>query len=131
MLVPAPYQAPEKKAKKKAKGTRGGLRHMVTSDVTSEDAETHSPPATDDEEEEEEEESNSPLRGEGRKGRPPRVWRPKRPRGGEPPLWTTPHRIPAAARSGTPGISPRPNRKYSKALAHLYVRLLYLVILMR
>ena len=37
MLVPTPYQAP----KKKAKGTRGGLRHKGTSDVTSEDAETH------------------------------------------------------------------------------------------
>ena len=61
MLVPAPYQAPEKKAK----GNRGGLRHKGTSDVTSEDAETHSPPATDDEEEEE---SNSPPEG-GRKKR--------------------------------------------------------------
>ena len=59
MLVPAPYQA----AEKKAKGTRSGLRHKGSSDVTSEDAETHSPPATDEEEEEddeEEEESNSP-----------------------------------------------------------------------
>ena len=65
MLVPAPYQAPEKKAKKKAKGTRSGLRHKGTSDVTSEDAETHSPPSTDDEEEEE---SNSPPEG-GRKKR--------------------------------------------------------------
>ena len=42
MLVPAPYQAPEKKAKKKAKGTRGGLRNKGTSYVTSEDTETHS-----------------------------------------------------------------------------------------
>ena len=71
MLVPAPYEAPEKKAKKKAKGAKSGPRRKGTSDVTSEDAETHSSPATD-EEEEEEEESNSPLRGEGRKGRPPR-----------------------------------------------------------
>ena len=62
MLVPAPYQAPEKKAKE----TRSGLRRKGTSDMTSEDAETHSPPATDDEEEEEEE-SNSPLRGERKK----------------------------------------------------------------
>ena len=60
MLVPAPYQAPEKKAKKKAKGTRGGLRCKGTSDVTSEDAETHSS-AEDDKEEEEEEEIHSPL----------------------------------------------------------------------
>ena len=63
MLVPAPYQAPEKKAK----GTRGGLRHKGTSDVMSEDVETHSPPATD-EEEEEEEESNSHPRGKEEEG---------------------------------------------------------------
>ena len=64
MLVPVPYQAPEKKAKKKAKGARGGLRHKGTSDMTSEDIETQSTPATDDEEEEEEEEeSNSPCEG--------------------------------------------------------------------
>ena len=29
MLVPAPYEAPEKKAKKKAAGTRKGLRRKV------------------------------------------------------------------------------------------------------
>ena len=52
MLVPAPYQAPEKKAKKKAKGTRGGLRPKGTSDMVSEDAETHSA-AEDDREEQE------------------------------------------------------------------------------
>ena len=63
MLVPAPYQAPEKKAKKKAKGTRGGLRHKGTSDVTFQNADTHSPPSIDDEEEEE---SDSPPEGEGR-----------------------------------------------------------------
>ena len=51
MLVPAPYLAPEKKAKKKAKGARSGLRHKCTSDMTSEDAETHSAPATDEEKE--------------------------------------------------------------------------------
>ena len=61
MLVPAPYQASEKKAKKKAKGARGALCHKGTSDLTSEDADTHSPPATDDEEEEE---SDSPPEGE-------------------------------------------------------------------
>ena len=60
MLVPAPYQAPEKKAKKKAKGSRGGLRRKGASDVTSEDAKTHSSIAEDDEEEVEEEESHSP-----------------------------------------------------------------------
>ena len=66
MLVPAPYQAPEKKAKQKGLAGRGGLRRKGTSDVMSEDAETHSSPATEDEEEEEE--SNSPQEG-GRKKR--------------------------------------------------------------
>ena len=61
MLVPAPYQAPEKKAKE----TRSGLRRKGTSDVTFEDAETHSSHTEDDEEEEE---SNSPLEGEEEKG---------------------------------------------------------------
>jgi hypothetical protein len=65
MLVPAPYQALEKKAKKKAKETRSGLRRKGTSAATSEDAETHSSAAEDDEEEEE---SNSPPEG-GRKKR--------------------------------------------------------------
>ena len=53
MLVPAPYQAPEKKAQKKGQTGRGGLHHKGTSDVTFGDAETHSSPATKDEEEEE------------------------------------------------------------------------------
>ena len=48
MLVPAPYQASEKKAKKKAKETGSGLRPKGTSDVTSEDAETHYPHTDDD-----------------------------------------------------------------------------------
>ena len=64
MLVPAPYQAPEKKAKKKAKGTRGGLRRKGASDMMSEATRTHSSAAED----EEEEESNSPPEG-GRKKR--------------------------------------------------------------
>ena len=51
MLVPAPYQAPEKKDKKKAKETRSGLHRKGTSDVTSKDTKTHSSPATDEEEE--------------------------------------------------------------------------------
>ena len=57
MLAPAPYQAPEKKAK----GARGGLRRKGASDVTSEDDETHSSAAEDDDEEEEE--SKSPPKG--------------------------------------------------------------------
>ena len=63
MLVPVPYQVLEKKAKKMAKGTRGGLRRKGNSDVTSEDAKTHSSAAEDDEEEVEEEESHTPPRG--------------------------------------------------------------------
>ena len=61
MLVPAPYTAPEKKAKKKAKGAKSGPRRKGTSDVTSEDDEAHSSvPEENDEEEEEEEENNPP-----------------------------------------------------------------------
>jgi len=61
MLAPAPYKAPEKKAKKKAKGAKSGLRRKGTSDVASEDDETHSfVPEDNDEEEEEEEENNPP-----------------------------------------------------------------------
>ena len=60
MLVPTPYQAPEKKAK----GTRGGLRHNGASDMTSEDTETHSSTAKD----EEEDGSKSPPGGEEEEG---------------------------------------------------------------
>ena len=66
MLVPVPYQAPEKKAKKKTKRGRSSLRRKGALDVTSEDNETHSSAAEDDDEEEEE--SNSPPEG-GRKMR--------------------------------------------------------------
>ena len=52
MLVPAPYEVPEKKAKKKATGTSKGLRHKVVSDSLSEDTEVNS--SNDNEEEEEE-----------------------------------------------------------------------------
>ena len=65
MLVPAPYKAPEKKAKKKAKGAKGGPRRKGTSDVTSEDEETHSSVPEGEEEEEEE----IPPRDEGREKR--------------------------------------------------------------
>ena len=120
MLVPAPYQAPEKKAKE----TRSGLRRKGISDMTSEDAKTHSSAA---EEEKEAEERNSPLRGEGRKGRPPRIWRQRRPRRGRFPLRTTPRGTSTTAPSGAPGISPWPNRKYSKT--HSYIQLLYFMVL--
>ena len=69
MLVPVPYQAPEKKAKKKGQEIRSGLRRKGTLDATSEDAETHSSPV----ENEEEEESNSPPEGGRKKRQPPRI----------------------------------------------------------
>ena len=62
MLVPAPYQAPEKKAKKKGKEARSGLRRKGTLDIASEDSEALSS-HEGDEDKEEEEESNSPLKG--------------------------------------------------------------------
>ena len=62
MLVPLPYQAPEKKAKKKDKEARSGLRRKGTSDTASGDTEAPSS-HEGDEDEEEEEESNSPLKG--------------------------------------------------------------------
>ena len=65
MLVPAPYQPPEKKAKKKAKGAKGGPHRKGASDVTSEDEVTLSS-TTEDEEEEEE---NNPPPHEGKKKR--------------------------------------------------------------
>ena len=55
MLMPAPYKAPEKKAK----GAKSGPRRKGTSDVTSEDDEAHSS-VPEDNDEEEEEESNHP-----------------------------------------------------------------------
>lgn len=64
MLLPAPYQAPEKKAKKKIKEAKGGLRRKGASDVVSEDTETLS---SHDEDEDEEEEINSPLKGGNKK----------------------------------------------------------------
>ena len=69
MLVPVPYKAPEKKAKKKAKGAKSGLRCKGTSDVTSEDDETHSSIPEDNDEEEEEEEENNPPPEERKKKR--------------------------------------------------------------
>jgi len=62
MLVPAPYKAPEKKAKNKTKGAKSGPHRKGTPDVTSEDDEARSSiPEDNDEEEEEEEENNPPL----------------------------------------------------------------------
>ena len=69
MLVPAPYEALEKKAKKKATGTRKGLRRKVVSDSSSDNTEAPS----SHENEEEVESSPPPSRGRQEKeGRP--VW---------------------------------------------------------
>ena len=62
MMVRAPYQAPEKKAKKKGKEAKSGLCRKGTSDAASGDNEALSS-HEGDEDEEEEEESNSPLKG--------------------------------------------------------------------
>ena len=59
ILVPAPYEVPEKKAKKKAAGTRKGLQRKVVSDSSSEDTEARS----SNKNEEEEEESPPPNQG--------------------------------------------------------------------
>ena len=124
MLAPAPYEAPEKKAKKKAKGTRGSLHRKGTLDVTSDDAED------DKEEEEEEEESHSPLQGGERRGWPPHVWRPKRLGRGKSPFQTNPPQPPTAARSGNPGSSPWLNREYKETWTHPYIQSHFCIALM-
>ena len=67
MLVPAPYQAPKKKAKKKRKEAKGGLRRKGTSDAVSGETEVPSSHEGDKDEEEEEAESDSPLKGRKKK----------------------------------------------------------------
>ena len=67
MLVPAPYQAPEKKAKKKSKETKGGLRCKGISDAVSGETEALSSHEGDEDEEEEEAERDSPLKGRKKK----------------------------------------------------------------
>ena len=105
MLVPAPYQAPEKKAK----GARSGLRRKGASDVSSEDK-TLSSAAEDDDEEEEE--SNSPRNGGRKKRAASTNLEAEAPKRGKAPLWITPHGTLTAAQSDTPEISPWPHHKY-------------------
>ena len=72
MLVPLPYQAPEKKAKKKGKKARSDLRRKGTLDAASGDTEGPSSHKGDEEQEEEEEAKVTlPSRAEKRKGEPP------------------------------------------------------------
>ena len=66
MLVPAPYQAPEKKAKKKGKEAKNGPRRKGPSDTMSGEPEALS--SHEGDEDEEEEEGNPPLKGEEEKG---------------------------------------------------------------
>ena len=61
MLVPAPYEAPEKKAKNKAAGTRKGLRRKVVSDSSSDNTEV---PSSHENEEEEDDGSPPPAGGD-------------------------------------------------------------------
>ena len=61
LLVPAPYVAPEKKAKKTATGTRKSARCPEVSDSSSDGSKMHS---SHEEEEEEEETSPPPAGGE-------------------------------------------------------------------
>ena len=68
MLVPVPYQAPEKKAKKKkGKEAKGAPRHKGPSDIVYGETEALSSHDGDDEEEEEEVESDSPHKGRKKK----------------------------------------------------------------
>ena len=59
MLVPAPYKAPEKKAKKKVKEVKSDPRPKGPSDTVSGETDAHS---SHDEEEEEEEKSDSQIK---------------------------------------------------------------------
>ena len=113
MLVPAPYEAPEKKAKKKAAGTRKGLRRKVISDSSSENTEAHS---SHEDEEEEEESSPPPQLGGTGKGRPSHQGRPKGPRRGGASFQTAPRRPLSATRSGYPGTSPWRSREYPDSI---------------
>ena len=125
MLVPAPYEAPEKKAKKKAAGTRKGLRRKVVSDSSSDNTDAPS----SHENEEEEEESSPPQLGETRKGRPPHLGRPKGPIREGPSFRTAPQRPLSATRSGYPGTSPWRSRKYPDTIIVLVYFVLLLLIM--
>ena len=109
-----PYVVPEKKAKKKGKEAKSGLRRKGTSDVLKTPRRT--PPLMKTKRRRKR--AILPLRGERRKGGLPRIWRRRRPRKGESPLRMTPNRTPM---SGAPGRSPRPDRKYPKALVYIYI----------
>ena len=62
MLVPAPYQASEKKVKKKGKGPKDGARRKGLPEAVSKEIEVVSSHEEEEEEEEEKVESDSPLK---------------------------------------------------------------------
>ena len=120
MLVPAPYQAPEKKAKE----IRSGLRRKGTSDVMFEDVETHSSPTEDDNEEEE---SNSPSEGGGKKRAASTHLEAEASKKGKASAADNPTWDIDSSFEWSPRISPWPNRKYSKT--HSNIPLLYFIVL--
>ena len=122
MLVPLPYEVPEKKAT----GTRKGLRRKVISDSSSENTKAHS---SHENEEEEEESSPPPQLGETRKGRPPCQGRPKGPRREGLSFRTAPRRPLLATMSGCPGTSPWQSRKYSDTIIILVCFVLLFLIM--
>ena len=109
MLVPAPYKAPEKKAKKREKGAKSGPHRKGTSDMTSEDDEAHSS-VPEDNDEEEEGKTTLPLRRR-RRGRLRHIRRRTHPRRGKVSQRSTPCGTLIAVRRDTPAISPRPHHK--------------------
>ena len=72
MLVPAPYQVPEKMAKKKVTGTRKGLRRKAVIESSSgDDEEDYPTPPTTPKTGENMKRCLLPVLGRRRKGRPP------------------------------------------------------------
>ncbi len=115
-----------KEGQEKGQGDEKWSPPQGASDVTPEDAETHSPTTEDDEEEEE---SNSPPEGGGRRGRPPQIWRQRRPRGGRAPSQITPRGMSKVAWSECLGSSLGPPRKYKKLYGRPNTRPFHFLIL--
>ena len=115
MLVPAPYQAPEKKVQKKNKEAKDGLHCKGTSDGASGETETHS--FEEDEDDEEEEEADSTLSPKGKKKKKRAAsedLEAEAPKRGKYPSQTAQIQTPRPSPSGAPGRSPLPNREYPK-----------------
>ncbi|XP_044445625.1 phospholipid phosphatase-related protein type 3-like [Triticum aestivum] len=111
MLVPAPYQPPEKKAKKKSKGPKNGPCCKAPPATVSGEVEPVSSCEEDEDEEEEEEdeeevESDSPLRTRRGKGQPlgPRTGDTEERASG--PLGQFGHRVQTQSGAGPKGEAP-------------------------